>query len=104
MKVLVADHGNAALRVCRLLREEEVKAKLRKMMQATPPPQRNVQWSLSLRLEDLLAPVARVKKKRRKVMQATPTPDPDTRTLESRTLSREPEPRNPKPEILAHEP
>ena len=34
LKVVVADHGNAALRVCRLLREEEVKAKLRKMMQA----------------------------------------------------------------------
>ena len=35
VKVVVADHGNAALRVCRLLREEEVKAKLRKMMQVT---------------------------------------------------------------------
>ncbi|KAJ1473174.1 hypothetical protein T484DRAFT_1752292 [Baffinella frigidus] len=37
-QVIVADHGNAAVRVCRLLREEEVKAKLRKMMQVNPQP------------------------------------------------------------------
>jgi hypothetical protein len=32
-EVVVADHGNSAVRVCRLMRADEVRAKLRKMMQ-----------------------------------------------------------------------